>query len=131
MTRFLEMRLAREGETLRAARWGMVSLVLGERTLLEWYEDENRRRRDVTWQAEEATVRGHEGVLARGEKRRLAGGLRTRAARAVKRSPAVDFEARAWHCPSANRLFLVEAIHSGRGDIPAGVVESVICHGED
>jgi hypothetical protein len=57
--------------------------------------------------------------------------MRTRAARAVKRSPAVNFEAWAWHCPEANRLYLVEAVHGGRGDVPGGVIESVICHEED
>ncbi len=131
MTRFLEMRFARDGETLKVARWGMVPLVLGERTVLEWYEDESRRRRDVTWQARETQIKGHEGAVAWGERRRLAGPLRTRVARAVRRSPAVQFEAWAWHCPEANRLYAVEAVHGGTGDVPQGVVESVTCHEED
>jgi hypothetical protein len=131
MTRFLEIRLARNSEALKVARWGMVPLVLGERTVLEWYEDENRRRRDVAWQARETTIKDHEGAVSWGERRRLAGSLRTRAARALRRSPAVSFEAWTWHCPEANRLYVVEAIHSGKGDVPQGVAESVICHEEN
>ena len=112
------------------ARWGMVPLVLGERSVRAWFEEENRRRRDVSWKAAEATIRGHEGVIVRGERRRLAGSLRTRAARALKRSPVVEFEAQAWHCPESNRLYLVEALHDGKETVLQGVVESILCHEE-
>jgi len=130
MTRYLEMRLERDGETLKVARWGMVPLVLGERTVREWFEDENRRRRDVRWRAEECEIKGHEGIMVRGEKRRLAGGVRKRAAEIVRRSPAVYFDARAWHCPVSNRLYLVENLHGREGEIVSGVLDSIICHEE-
>jgi hypothetical protein len=130
MTRYLAIRLNRSDEKLKVERWGMVPLVLNGRSLGEWYEEENRRRRDVTWEAGETEVKGHEGVAVRGGRRRLAGRLRTQAARALRRPPAVEFEARAWHCPASNRLFLVEAVHRGEAEALEGAVESIVCHRE-
>lgn len=130
MTRYLELRLLRRQEKLKVARWGMVPLVLGERTMRAWYEDSNSRRRDVWWRSEETEIKGHDGVAAYGERRRLLGSVRTWTARALRRSPAVEFEARAWHCPESNRLYLVEALYGGEGEALHGAVESVMCHEE-
>jgi len=128
MTRYLEMRLARGGEKLKVARWGMVPLVLGRRTVREWYEESNARRRDVWWASGEEGIRGHEGVVARGEARawslkRAAWGALRMATRSERFAPA-SFQARAWHCPESNRLYLVEAVGEGLVD---GVAESVRC----
>jgi hypothetical protein len=130
MTRYLELRLLRKQEKLKVARWGMVPLVLGELTVRQWYDDANRQRRDVSWASEEADIKGHDGIVARGQRRRLAGEARTWAARALRWSPAVEFEARAWHCPQSNRLYLVEALYGGQGEGLHGAVESIVCHEE-
>jgi hypothetical protein len=130
MTRYLELQLARREETLKVARWGLVPLVLGERTVAEWCRDLFARRRDVRWEGEERETRGHEGFRAWGEKRRLAGPLRTGLARAIGRSPVVNFDARAWHCPESNRLFLVEGLYGKDSEALQGVTESIVCHEE-
>jgi hypothetical protein len=130
MTRYLELRLLRGREKLKVARWGMVPLVLKERSVQAWYEEANLRRRDVSWVSEEEQIKGHDGVAATGQRRRLAGGMRTGLARALRRSPAVEFEARAWHCPESNRLYLVEALYGGEGEALHGAVESIMCHEE-
>ncbi len=130
MTRYLELRLVRNEEKLKVARWGMVPLVLGKRTVQQWYDEENARRRDVVWTSAEEEIKGHEGVVARGVRRRVAGGIRTRAARALGRKPAVEFEARAWHCPESNRLYLLEALYGDVGDALYGAAESIVCHQE-
>lgn len=132
MTRYVELDLTTSREaTIKAARWGMVPLVLSGRTLREWYQDENQRRRDVRWQSQEMEIKGHPGVAVWGERRRLAGGLRKAAARIVRRKPAVHFAGCAWHCPDANRLYLVESIHPDQGDVLKGVVDSITCHEEE
>lgn len=128
MTRYLEVRLVRGDEKLKVARWGLVPLVLAERSVADWFDDAFGRRRDVRWEGEERQVKGHEGFAASGERRRLAGGVRTGIARAVKRPPAVEFEAQAWHCPESNRLYMVEALHRGEGEALQGAVESILCH---
>ncbi len=132
MTRYLELRLVRnrKQDRLKVARWGMVPLVLGELTVREWFELSNRKRRDVRWTSQESEIKGHQGVLAWGQRRRLAGGLRTRVARAVRRKPVVEFGACAWHCPESNRLYLVEALYGGEGEALHGAVESIVCHEE-
>jgi hypothetical protein len=130
MTRYLELQLAEKDETLKVARWGIVPLVLGERTVTEWSRDLFARRRDVRWDGEEREIRGHEGFRAWGEKRRLAGSLRTGLARAVGRSPVVNFEARIWHCPESNRLFLVEGLYGKDSEALQGAAESIVCHEE-
>jgi len=131
MTRYLDLKLERGREKLTVARWGMVPLVLGERSVAEWFETQNWRRRDVRWEVEEATIKGHEGAIARGEKRRLIGGVRTWAARAIGRSPVVNFEAQAWHCPESNRLYVVEALYGGKREALDGAVQSILCHEEE
>ncbi len=131
MTRYLELTLTTKREaTLRAVRWGMVALVLGGRTLMEWYQDENRRRRDVRWQAQEMEVKGHQAVAAWGERRRFAGSVRKGLAKLLGRKPAVDFAACAWHCPDSNRIYLAETIYAEGQDVLKGVVDSILCHEE-
>lgn len=134
MTRYLELRLLRKQDKLKVARWGMVPLVLGGRSLRDWYEESNRRRREVRWDSEAREVKGHEGVVAWGEARMLSvkRGAR-RAMHAVTRSARYaprQFGAVAWHCPESNRLYLVEALYGGEGEALHGAVESVVCHEE-
>jgi hypothetical protein len=132
MTRFLELTLTtRKQATLRAVRWGMVPLVLSGRTLMEWYQDEHQRRRDVRWQGQEMEVKGHQAVAAWGERRRLAGRLRKAWARLLRRRPVVNFAACAWHCPESNRLYLVETVYGEGQEVLKGVVDSIICHQEE
>ncbi len=73
-------------------------------------------------------MKGHEGMRVWGERRRLAGGLRRAAARAVRREARDRFGGCAWHCPEANRLYLVESVHGRGGDVTGGVVDSISCH---
>ena len=131
MTRYLEVSLLRGSRTLKAARWGMVPMVLEGKSVREWYEAVNERRRDVRWSAEDVEVKGHEGVWVRGRRRRLAGGVRKAAARLVRREATDQFEACAWHCPEVNRLYLVESVHGSGGEITKGVVDLITCHEEE
>ena len=48
LTGYLEFNLAQEKRTLKVARWGIVSRILGKHSLSEWYKSENWRRRDVS-----------------------------------------------------------------------------------
>jgi len=128
MTRYLELRLVGGPGKLKVARWGLVPLVLGERSVKEWYEEENSRRRDIRWEAEETRIKGHDGVAARGKLRRLAGDFRTRLRKSIGRPPAVEYGARGWHCTESNRLYLVEAFHKGSAEALDGAVKSVLCH---
>jgi len=128
LTRYLEFSLERGGARLKAARWGMVPLVLQGRSVEEWYRETNQGRRDVSWHTQGMQIKGHEGAAAWGERRRLAGRLRRRVAEALRRRPPLDFAAVAWHCPAANRLYLVESVHAGGGEAFAGVVDSIACH---
>ncbi len=139
MTRYLELRLVSGQEKLKVARWGMVPLVLKDRTVREWYDETNRSRRDVSWASEEAQIKDHEGVVAWGERRmwgakRAALRARRRVSALAPRLPflhphaATEFGGCAWHCPESNRLWSVEALYNGEGEALQGVVASVICH---
>jgi len=130
MTRYLELMLSSGPAQVRVARWGMVPLVLGDKSLLDWYKQENWRRRDVRWQAQEMEIKDHPAVAAWGERWRVAGRARKGLARLFRRSPTVNFAACAWHCPESNRLYLVESIYGARQEVLQGVVDSIICHRE-
>jgi hypothetical protein len=131
MTRYLELRLIRKEEKLKVARWGMVPLVLQHHSVPEWFELTNQRRREVRWRRfEQEIIKGHDGVAAWGQKKRIAGEARTWTARALRRRPVVEYEARAWHCPESNRLYAVEALHRGDNKDLAGVVAALPCHEE-
>jgi len=125
LTRYLELKLGQGDMRLKVARWGMVPLVLGERTLIQWYREENSARRDAVWQSQEMEIKGHEGVAAWGARRGVRAGLR----RLIRR-PAGTFAACAWHCPEGNRLYLVESVETVKGEVLKGVVDSIICHPE-
>jgi len=131
LSRHLEMRLAAKkgGSWLSVARWGMVSLVLEGRTVAEWFADHLSGRRDITWQSEEMPVKGHEGIAAWGAERGLSGGVRRALGRAVRRGGSA-WTACAWHCPEANRLYLVESVEPESGEVLKAVVDSIICHEE-
>jgi hypothetical protein len=131
LTGHLELRLAEGASRLKVSRWGMVPQVLEGRTVVEWFREENGRRRDVVLGGEEeAEIKGHPGVAAWGSRWRVAGSVRNWAARALKRRPAVEFAAWGWHCAESNRLYLVESVEARAGQVLKGVVDSVVCHGE-
>jgi len=141
LTGYLELRLGGGGQAdnlphLRVARWGMVPLVMGSQSVGEWFEKENRPRRDASWQVQEMAIKGHPGVAAWGEQRRLAGGLKTRMVRKLRRQPRPLFAACAWHCPESNRLYQVETVEEqsrrgapvATGETLKGVADSIACH---
>jgi hypothetical protein len=142
LTGYLELQLGggRQADSLphlKVARWGMVPLVMGRQSVKEWFEKENRARSDASWQAQEMGIKGHSGVAAWGEQRKLAGGARARLMRGLRHLPRPMFVACAWHCPQSNRLYQVEAVEGQRrrsdpaptGGLLQGVVESITCHG--
>lgn len=133
LSRHLEIRLGRRRRWVKVARWGMVDLVLQGRTLREWFVDQNRKRRDVIpgragWQGQEMAIKEHAGLAAWGEVRKLAGGVRKAVGRVFRRPASAAWAACAWHCPQANRLYLVESVESEQGEVLKGVVDSIICH---
>jgi hypothetical protein len=137
LTGYLELRLSEGQNRLKVARWGMVPLIMGNQSIGEWFEKQNRHRQDATWQAQEMAIKEHSGVAAWGEQLKLVGGLRTKVARRVRRLAPLLFAACAWHCPQSNRLYQVETVEGeGRRGAPAptgevlkGVVDSITCHG--
>jgi hypothetical protein len=130
LTGYLEFNLAQERRTLKVARWGIVSRVLGKDSLSEWYKRENWRRREVRFQVQEMEIKGHDGIAVWGEVRGLRTGLRALAQRAVGRKPVIQFAGVAWACREANRLYVVETVDAGEGVALKGAVEAVFCHGE-
>lgn len=133
LSRHLELRLGTNQARVTVARWGMVELVLEGRTLAEWFAERNRGRKDVVpglprWQTKELDIKGHKGLAAWGELRRMAGGVRKAVGRALRRPAPLTWAACAWHCPEANRLYLVESVEPEQGEVLKGVVDSVICH---
>jgi hypothetical protein len=130
LTGYLEFNLAQMKRTLKVARWGIVSRILGGRTLSEWYQQENWRRRDVSFQVQEMELKGHDGIAVWGEVSGIKPRLTALAERALRRKPVVQFAGGAWHCPESNRLYLVETVDAGEGVALQGVVDSISCHAE-
>ncbi len=130
LTGYLELNLAQEPRTLRVARWGIVSRILGGRSLSEWYKSENWRRRDVAFDVREMEIKGHEGIAIWGTVAGLKPRLRVLKERALRRPPVSQFAGVAWHCPESNRLYLVETLDAGEGQALQGVVQSLACHEE-
>jgi len=131
LTGYLEFNLAQKRRTLKVARWGIVSRILGKHTLREWYEAENWRRRDVRFQTREMEIKGHEGLAVWGEVKDLRVRGRAVLERLVGRKPVTQFAGCVWHCPESNRLYLVETLDAGEGALLEGVVGAVLCHPEE
>jgi len=128
LTRYLEVQVGRGRLWLKVARWGMVPMVLQERTVLEWFREYLRGRREISSQTEEMAIKDHDGAAAWGEVSRFAGGLRRAVGRAARRPAPPAWAACAWHCPQANRLYVVESVEPEQGEVLKGVVDSIICH---
>jgi hypothetical protein len=131
LTGYLEFNLAQGRRTIKVARWGIVSRILGNRTLSEWYKGENWKRKDVGFRVQEMEIKGHDGLAIWGDVSGLKPRLRALAERAIRRKPVTKFAGCAWHCPESNRLYLVETVDAGEGTALQGVAESVLCHPEE
>jgi len=93
---------AARGETLRAGRFGLVEMVLKERSLDQWYRDEYRKRlRNIRAEAALRSFMGHEAVEFVGSERKP---LRLPAF--LCRPPG--FRCRVWHCEPSDKLLVAE-----------------------
>jgi len=130
LTGYLEFNLAHGRRTLKVARWGMISRILGKQGLSEWYKDQNWQRRDVSFDVRDMEIKGHDGIAMWGEVAGLRPRARALAERALRRKPVTKFSGCAWRCPESNRIYLVETLDAGEGRTLPAVVESLRCHEE-
>ena len=128
MSGYLQLDFAQGHRKLKVSRLGLARLLLGERTLRDWLELENIKRRDVSWEASDLELHGHPAAQLRGHRRRLGHRLRRATEKLLQLGPPVDFALQAWACPDSNRIYLVESFHHGEPDVLRRVVNSIPCH---
>jgi len=131
MAGYLELAFAAGRRKLWARRWGMADVALAQRDLQHWYEVEEVRRRDVTWECEPAPVAGHDehdGLAVTGHRRRGLHRARRWVERLLRLRIASDFDGRVWHCPQSNRIYSVEGVHHEDARVVLEVAASVRCH---
>jgi hypothetical protein len=128
MAGYLQLTFSSGKQALRVERWGMASMLLSDKTLAEWVRERDKKRRDVSRQAEACVVRAHEALALVGYTRRPLQAVRRGARRVVGLQANQDFFGQVWHCPLSNRIYSVE----GTGFQGAAQVEevagSVVCH---
>jgi hypothetical protein len=129
MAGYLELAFAAGRRKLRVCRWGMADVALADRDLQHWYEVDQVRRRDVVWDCEPEDVKGHDGLVVDGHRRRFGHRPRRVVERLMRLRIASDFDGRVWHCPESNRIYAVESVHHEDLQSVLDVVESVPCHG--
>lgn len=118
----------RGGERIVFERWGLANVTLKKFTLAEWFEQTTGTALKRMSHAE-TEIRGHTGVRAAREARGIL--ERLRAWRDALRTlrPAAHYEAAAWQCPEANRIYIVQL---WRNRLSQGLLEEVVarcaCH---
>lgn len=130
MNVYLRLSLADGMERVTVEQWAVANVARKDAYLDSWLEMNARGElTQARYQAEEATVCGHEAVAMQGG---LAFGPPwVQAFRELMslRVPATRFSARAWHCEPSNKIYLVQCLRPFRATDPIDVLVSRMrCH---
>jgi len=128
MAGYLELTFSSGKQALRVERWGMASMLLSDKTLAEWAGERDKKRKDVSRQAQALTLRGHDGLALAGYARRPLQAVRRGARRVVGLQANQDFFGQVWHCPVSNRIYSAEGTGFQSAAQVQEVAGSVVCH---
>ncbi len=116
------------GEKLVVERWGLADVALRRFSLGEWFEKTCPVRQHAGRVAE-SEVNGHKAVMTSGSVKSPSAWARALAEGAATKNPALHYEAAAWSCPEANRIYAVQV---WRGKQTVGLIDEVVarceCH---
>ncbi|HIE52738.1 MAG TPA: hypothetical protein EYP85_13370 [Armatimonadetes bacterium] len=130
MTGLLQLSFERGCSTLTFSRYGLAEVVLKEEPLEEWCRYQQRKTWDAfRLEAEETEEHGHLAVTFRGPKRKLRERLRRAVRKGLGKPYPFILEARVWHCPPTNKIFIVEQVRDEAEESLLDVLcARVVCH---
>lgn len=130
MAGLIELDLAREGEKLHLARWGMANVVLRHQSLEEWGKHElSKRLKKYTPEFSVTEFRGHEDILIEGRTYLPQEKVQSFYEHVRGKQFADRVRAHLWHCPESNKIYYIEAIVDRENvDVAETVRERIPCH---
>jgi len=120
-------------EELTLSRWGMANVILKNKTLEQWAEEEmGGRLKRIKPQMEPAQVNGHEALHVSAQHLPLHQQLFRLIARFADVPYADRIRGLIWHCPQSNSVHLVQMlVDIGNEDLPAEIAGRFICHPDE
>ena len=126
----IRLRFRRGSNLLQIDRLSLAKTLLNQRTLQDWYREFFRKDlRHLDYQAEDAEIDGHEGLVVSGRPKSRWRGLLLPLPFWNPR-PRLHVACRAWLCPESNKIFVAHT-HWKRGqEAPdcGEIQRTVICH---
>lgn len=130
MAGLIELDLAREGEKLHLARWGMANVILRNRSLEDWGRAELAKRlKKYTTELTVGEFRGHEDLLIEGRTYLPQEKVQSFVEHVRGKQFADRVRAHVWHCPESNKIYYVEGILDRDSlDVVEQVRDRMPCH---
>lgn len=129
MSGYIRLEFTRRSSQVIVERWGLANIALKDATISEWAWDKGRAlNRHYRAEESEIQLNGHPGVLISGPVKGIVRRVKTFAKGIARLSPAARLTTYAWHCPEANRIFMVTAACPRDEETARQVVDSIQCH---
>lgn len=129
----LQLSFERERQVCRVHRLSLAHLLLKDTSLRSWYlEFFKKQLRDFRVEAQEAPVRGHQGL-------RVLGAPRSRWRQLVRPLPFLNprprlhLDSRIWRCAEADKICIIDHLYRRREegeDLPLRLSDGYFCHQE-
>ncbi|WP_309696160.1 hypothetical protein [Armatimonas sp.] len=130
MNVYLRLSLADGMERVSVEQWAVANVARKDAYLDAWLEQNARGElAQVRYQADEASVCGHEAVAMQGSLAFGAPWVQAFRELLSLRVPATRFSARAWHCEPSNKIYLLQSLRPFRAsDSIEELVSRMECH---
>ncbi len=120
-------------EELTLSRWGMANIMLKNKTLDEWANEEmGKRLKRMKPELTETTVNGHKAIAVSAQQLWPWEKLFRLICRFADLPYADRICGLLWHCPESNALYLAQmVVDVSNKDLPAEIGARFMCHGAD
>jgi hypothetical protein len=129
MSGYIKLDFTYKASSLIVERWGPADVILKDATLSEWIQQKNATSlKQYRFEETEQTFHGHSGAQFRGTLKGIRRRLKAFWMGIFKQRPPQELVLSAWHCPEANRIFIISGMAPIDDPIVGEVVDSLICH---
>jgi len=120
-------------EELTLSRWGMANVMLKNKSLREWAEEEmGKRLKRMQPEMKPVEVNGHEALQLSAQHLPFHQQFFRLIARLAEVPYADRIRGLIWHCPQSNSLHLVQMlVDINNQDLPAEIAGRFVCHPEE
>jgi len=126
----LKFSFTRDLETIEVARWGMADILLRDKTLDQWLQQElGKELKRYKPISDETQFRGHEAVAFAGTRMPPLQSLKRFALHLIGRQAPQKLLGHAWHCEATNKIFVVYGLFDAANyELADQLRDRIECH---